>query len=104
MKKKTIFNRIIFGIKSGWELPTLPSHVISFDRLILVRLFKFIGSFSTFFIISGIGHTFNNIVFYSAIFWSFSYIMYRFVLIFYTFKQWLVHLKNGDFIVRNFQL
>jgi len=99
--KKPLFNRITSSIKAGWAMPTLPPHVVSFDRRYSVRFFKFIGSLCIFFIVSGIGHNYNSLIYYSAICWSFLYILYRFVLVFYTIKQWFTYLINGDFIVRN---
>jgi len=46
MNKKTLFQRIIAGIKLGWNTPLLPPKVISFHNYPLVRVFRVIGGLS----------------------------------------------------------
>ena len=44
--KKTKYQRIINGIKLGWNIPLLPPKVISFHNYPLVRVFRVIGGLS----------------------------------------------------------
>ena len=40
---KTIFQRFKSSIKSGWEMPILPDHIIELDKNIYIRMLKIIG-------------------------------------------------------------
>jgi len=100
-KSISILSRIKYGIKSGWIMPILPSHILKIDRNKYVRLFKLFGGLCMVFIVSGIGSKYTTVIFYFAIIWSMLYVIYRLILVFYIIKQWIIHIKNGDFIVRN---
>lgn len=54
-----------------------------------------------FIIISGIGFTLNNIIFYIIYVHSILYIFYRLVFTVFVIKQWIFYLCTGKFIVRN---
>lgn len=101
MKKnnKTINQRIFYGIKSGWDLPTFPNHIIMRYKNIYVRIFKMIGGLSVFIMVSGIGKQLNNIdVLCTTVFiLSILYILY--IIIFYSIKQWFYNLFKGNFLV-----
>ena len=100
--KNSLRNKIWYGIKSGWDLPTLPDHIIKLNKRIPLRLLRFIGPVSMFTIVSGIGRQFNNsFIYYTIVVISLLYIFYKYLIIYYTIKQWFHHLFNGDFIVRN---
>ena len=98
---KNYLSRIVYGIKSGWRLSILPNHILKIDSNIYVRIFKLFGAFFIFFMVSGISRNYNTIIFYIAAIWSLLYILYRFILTFYIIKQYVIHIKNGNFIVRN---
>ena len=99
--KQSLRNKIWYGIKSGWDLPTLPDHIIKLNKRIPLRLLRFIGPVSMFTIVSGIGRQFNNsFIYYTIVVISLLYIFYKYLIIYYTIKQWFHHLFNGDFIVR----
>ena len=103
-KKKSISSRIWFGIKSGWELPTLPDHIYKLEQNIYVRLFKLIGVLCMFFSFSGIANDFNHIIFYIILVISLLYILYRLTIIVYSVKQWyhiLVTPQARKYMVRN---
>lgn len=99
--QKTLLNRAINGIVSGWNMPILPDKVAKFDSNFYVKIFKAIGALSTFFILSGLGLRSYPIYFYIGIALSLPYVIYRIVLVFFIIKQYISNLKNGKHIVRN---
>ena len=46
MNKKTLYERILIGLKLGWNLPSLPLSVSNFHNYPLVRIFRVIGGVS----------------------------------------------------------
>ena len=62
---KTIFQRFKYSIKSGWEMPILPNHIIELDKNIYIRMLKITGPLTIFISISGLSIQLNNIIFYS---------------------------------------
>lgn len=85
MKNKSIFNRIKIGIKEGLFIQQTPNYLKDFDKLILVKIFKFLGLISTSYILSSKFHllknydihNLNNEIFYVASFISILYLFYR---------------------------
>ena len=49
---RTIFSRIMIGIKKGWNTPTLPQHLIELNNKPLIRIMRFLGGLSIFMIIT----------------------------------------------------
>lgn len=101
--KKTLTSKIISGIKSGWELPILPDHILKLDQNRYVKIFKFIGSICVALILSKIGEQLpiHNIFYYILYIINMIYILYKIVLSIYVVKQWFHNLFTGQFIVRN---
>lgn len=97
---KTIFQRFKSSIKSGWEMPILPDHIIELDKNIYIRMLKIIGPLTIFISISGISLKLNNIIFYINFMISLLYICYKYIIAFYAVKQWFHYLRTGKFIVR----
>ena len=99
---KTLSQRFWFGIKSGWEMPILPDHIIKLDREnIYIKILRIIGPLSFFIIIIGLSKQFNPIIYYINFMVSFIYIIYKYIIAFYAVKQWFHYLRTGKFIVRN---
>lgn len=44
--KKTIFQRLLIGLKVGWNAPVLPPKVLNFHNNPLIRIFRVIGGIS----------------------------------------------------------
>ena len=84
---KTLYSRIIFGIKSGWNLPILPDHIIRLNQNIYVKLLRFLGPLSVFIMISGFCKQFDDIIYYTIFVISLVYILYRYMIAFYAIKQ-----------------
>lgn len=99
--KKTIFQRFKYGIKSGWEMPILPNHIIELDKNIYIRMLKITGPLTIFISISGLSIQLNNIIFYIIFMISLLYIFYKYIIAYYAVKQWFHYLFTGKFIVRN---
>ncbi len=45
-QKKTLYNRLVTGLKVGWNAPVLPTKVLNFHNNPLVRIFRVIGGIS----------------------------------------------------------
>lgn len=101
-KNKTLSQRIWFGIKSGWDLPILPDHLIKLEREnIYIKILRIIGPLSIFIIIIGLSKQFNPIIYYINYMVSFLYIIYKYIIAYFAVKQWFHYLLTGKFIVRN---
>jgi len=46
LNKKTIFQRLIIGLKKGWITPTLPNHIITLQNNIFIRFLRVLGDIS----------------------------------------------------------
>lgn len=99
--KKTILSRILYGIKSGWNLPVLPEHILKLEKNVYIKIFKIIGAICTLISLSGIYNQFNLLLFYITILISVSYILYKYYLIYHSIVQWIKNLLNGKLVVRN---
>lgn len=100
MTKFNIKHKIWIGIKEGWNTEILPEHVIKFDNKLRIKIFKYLGSFSMFLMMSGIAKQFNNFIFYSVFLISFVYILYRLYLILYLIVRFIIIMVKGEFLVR----
>ena len=87
INKKKIYTRIIFGIKSGWNLPILPDHIIRLNQKSYVILLRLLGPLSMFIMISGICKQFDDIIYYTIFVISLFYILYKYMIGFYAIKQ-----------------
>jgi hypothetical protein len=84
---KTLYSRIIFGIKSGWNMPYLPEHILKLNNNIYIKILKILGPLSVLIMISGISKQFDNIIYYTIFIISLLYILYRYLIAFYAIKQ-----------------
>jgi hypothetical protein len=98
---KTIIQRIIIGLKPGWNIPSLPSKVLKFHNYIFTRIFRVIGDIS---IVAFLSRTYINLLIYLQYLvllmslLHFSYIlMIKIIKIIYGIKLW----KSGKLDVRN---
>ena len=41
--KKTIFSRLLIGLKKGYNTPTLPENILKFQSLIYIRILRVLG-------------------------------------------------------------
>lgn len=51
--KKTLLQRIIIGIKKGWNTPNLPPHILQFHLNPFIRVLRVIGWIATLSYLSG---------------------------------------------------
>nr|YP_010759098.1 hypothetical protein QEO35_mgp21 [Hericium alpestre]WEX32012.1 hypothetical protein [Hericium alpestre] len=98
---KNLRSKLWSCIKFTWYLESVPPHISKLDNNIYIKIFKFIGSFCMFIIISGIGFKLERLPFYIIWLVSILYIIYRLVYTFYVIKQYIYNLCNGTFLVRN---
>jgi hypothetical protein len=104
MKKKTLFQRMLIGIQKGWNTPTLPANVLSFERHPLMRIFRVIGGINVGILfwqryhLQGGAPTF---VLYVSLFIASIFGVYLIVLTIIRFKHMWKVLKNHDLDVKN---
>jgi len=82
----------------------LPEKIAKFNGNINVRIYLFIGTLSTIYIISGLGLKYYPNFFYIGLSLSLPFVIYKIVLIFFIFKQYYINLKNGKYTVINYSL
>jgi hypothetical protein len=99
--KKSIFERIILGIKSSSSLETFPPHIIKLNKTIPIRVLRILGPLCTFFMLSGYAFKIGKEIYYLTFIISFIYILYRYTLAFYSVKQFFHYVANGSLVVRN---
>jgi len=102
--QKTILNRAINGIVSGWNIPILPEKIVKFNRIKYVRIFRVIGALSTFYILSGLGIKSYLIIYYVSIALSLPYVIYRIFLVFFIIIQYISNINNGKYTFRDSSL
>ena len=49
---RTIFSRIMVGVKKGWNTPSLPQHLIELNNKPLIRIMRVLGGISFIMILS----------------------------------------------------
>jgi len=106
--QKTLIQRSIHSIISGWNIPILPEKVAKFNNNINVKIYLYIGVLSTIFILSGCSEIIRlqnyPIFFYIGIFLSLPFVIYKIVLVFFIFIQYYLNIKNGKYTVINISL
>lgn len=95
---------MIYGFKSGWELPIYPDHIVKFYANIYTKIFKLLGTLATGIIVGVIDFKLDYYTHYIFIAISLTYIFYRFVLVFYIIKQFIHNVRTGKLLVRNYPL
>jgi hypothetical protein len=101
MNKKTLFQRIIIGVKLGWKTPTLPEKVIKFQAHPLIRVFRVLGGVSTLYLLSNKASNYYIYMFYVAFFFCFLFFIYHVILSFFRVKHIYRILKSDKLDVRN---
>ena len=95
---------VLYGLKSGWNLPLYPYHIIILEKNIYIKIFKLIGSICTFIHITGIVKQLDFTIYLITIIISMFYLIYRLFLVFYAIKQWVINVKTGKLLVRKSDL
>ena len=100
MKKLTLFNRTIIGIKKGWSHPTLPKNLLKLELHPFIRIFKFLGGISILIFLTKAYEKYNISVLYISIILSILYIIFNTYLNYYRIKHIYSSIKKGDLNVR----
>jgi hypothetical protein len=99
LKKR--FNNIKQGIIKVYNTPTLPDHILNFNKNIFVRIFRIIGGLCLLLTLSQKLFNFNETFIYLAIFIDFIFLIYQFGLIIYRIKNIYKILKTDSLDIRN---
>ena len=80
MTLKKFLSKDWFGIKLGWNDPILPDYILKIDNNVYVKIFKFLGAFCIFLVISGAIKQYNTIMYCIILSCSLVYTIYRLIL------------------------
>lgn len=97
---KKIISRIIYGIRTGLELPILPENINRLEKNIFVRGFKLVGAFCMFLVLTKYTKQLDVLQFYIIHIVSIAYIFYKLFIVYHSIVQWFKNLLSGKFIVR----
>lgn len=100
---KAWFTDLKEALKDGFKMPLYPEHIIKFNNNIYVIILRNIGAICFFIYMCSkkIDFGFNPILY--KIIWGVSilYMIYRLILVFYSFKQTYHYIVTGKYLVRN---
>jgi hypothetical protein len=100
MKKFTLFNRTLIGIKKGWYHPTLPENLFNLQLHPFIRIFRVLGGISILIFLTKAYEKYNIYVLYISIILSILFIIYNTYLNYYRIKHIFSSIKKGDLDVR----
>ena len=98
---KNILKKIITIARDEWTKQLLPDHIVKLEKNIYIKIFKVIGGISMGLVVSHIAINFETIVFYTLCCFSFLYISYRLMIVYYNLKSLFCSIIKGEWIVRN---
>ena len=106
---KNILNRITKGIREANNIDLTPKEFQKINSLKFVKIFKFLGIFSTSVILSSKFqllktyniYDLNNEILYLSMFFSIIYIIYRLIFNFFVLKKIFFIFKNKEYEVLN---
>jgi len=104
MKKLTLFNRTIIGIKKGLSHPTLPKNLLKLQLHPFIRIFKVLGVISILIFLTKAYEKYNIYVLYISIILSILFFIYNTYLNYYRIKHIYSSIKKGDLDVRKSSL
>jgi hypothetical protein len=94
-------NNLKMGIIKVYNTPTLPAHVLNFNKKIIVRIFRVIGGICLLLTLSKKLFDFSEIIIYLVIFIDFLFFIYQFILIIYRIKNIYKVLNTDSLDIRN---
>jgi hypothetical protein len=98
---KSTINSLFKGIKKGYQIPTLPDHIIEFTNKPLIRIMRFLGNVSFLTILSKSHLNYHISILFIAMFFATIFTFYHFYLSYHRFKHIRFLLKSGAYEVRN---
>ena len=101
MKKITLFDRTLIGLKKGWLHPTLPQNLLKLELHPFIKKFRFLCIISILIILTKAYEIFNINVLYILIILSGLFVIYKTYLNYYRIKHIYNSIKKGELNVRN---
>jgi len=106
LNKKTIFQRLIIGLKKGWTTPTLPNHIITLQNNIFIRFLRVLGGISIILLITHRLELLGNGILYKicliiCIVISLMFSIYLLYINYHRIKHMYKVLKNDEIEIRN---
>ena len=102
--KRTFFpslNLVKLGLIKVYKTPTLPSHIISLNNNIFMRIFGVIGGMCLLLTLSKKIFDFNEYIIYIVIVINLLFLIYQFILLLYTIINIYRILKSDELDIRN---
>jgi hypothetical protein len=101
MKKITLFDRTLLGLKKGWLHPTLPTNLLKLELHPFIKKFRLLCIISVLIILTKAYEKFNINVLYILILLSGLFVIYKTYLNYYRIKHIYSSIKKGELNVRN---
>jgi len=101
MKKITLFDRTLLGLKKGWLHPTLPTNLLKLELHSFIKKFRLLCIISVLIILTKAYEKFNINVLYILILLSGLFVIYKTYLNYYRIKHIYNSIKKGELNVRN---
>ena len=100
-KKKTVYQRILLGIKLGWNTPTLPEEVLNFQAHPFMRIFRVLGGISTVLILTKKSLLFPAFFLYIFFVISLAFFIYHTIISYYRLKHIYKTIKSDKLDIKN---
>jgi hypothetical protein len=104
--KKTIFQRLLIGLKKGYNTPTLPENLLALQNNVFIRYLRITGGISAVLLITGRLEKLGLGVFYSFFLWlctiiTLLFFLYTLYLNYHRAKYMYKIWKSDELDVRN---
>ena len=93
--KKTIFSRLLIGLKKGYNTPTLPENILKFQSLIYIRILRVLGGISFLFILSKHYLNYHIYFLYISMFIATLFTIYHIIISYHRIKHMKKVLRSG---------
>jgi hypothetical protein len=101
MKRKTKSQRIIYGLKLGWNTPTLPENILKFQKHPLIRILRVLGGISTILILTKKSLLFPSFFLYIFLLLTFAFFIYHIYISYHRIIHMYKVLKSDKLDVKN---
>ena len=98
--KHNIFKRLFIGFKKGFLTPTLPDHIIQIQSYPIIRIIRVLGGLSFLTIVSKTHLNYPIYVLYFAMFFTFIFTIYHFIISYYRIKHIIAILRSDKLDIR----
>ena len=98
---KTILQRLLIGIKKGYNTLTLPPKILKFQSYPVIRILRVLGGISMLTILSKSYLHYPTYVLYICMFFGVIFTIYHFIISYYRIKNIIAIIKSDKLEIRN---